>query len=198
MTENCVESSGQDVVAVVGLSCRLPGADSPEAYWDLLAAGREAVGEVPADRIAHVGVRVGRAGLIDGVADFDAGFFGVSPREAAAMDPRQRLMLELAWEALERAGVDPSAARGNQAGVFIGAMGDDYAGVVHDQGEEALDSFTLAALQRGMLANRISFFEDCPAQVWSWIRRSPRLWSPCTRRTRACAAGSRRGRWRAG
>jgi acyl transferase domain-containing protein len=158
MPENFVETSGQDVVAVVGLSCRLPGANSPEAYWDLLAAGREAVGEVPADRVAHVGVRVGRAGLIDGVADFDAGFFGVSPREAAAMDPRQRLMLELAWEALERAGVDPSAVRGNRAGVFVGAMGDDYAGVVHAQGEEVLDSFTLAALQRGILANRISFF----------------------------------------
>ncbi|MEU9086119.1 type I polyketide synthase, partial [Streptomyces sp. NPDC048357] len=158
MTENFVKTSGQDVVAVVGLSCRLPGASSPEAYWDLLAAGREAVGEVPADRAVHVGARVGRAGLIDGVADFDAGFFGVSPREAAAMDPRQRLMLELAWEALEHAGIDPSVVRGDRAGVFLGAMGDDYAGLVHDQGVGAIDSFTLSALQRGILANRISFF----------------------------------------
>ncbi|WP_426366740.1 SDR family NAD(P)-dependent oxidoreductase [Streptomyces sp. E-08] len=158
MTENFVKTSGQDVVAVVGLSCRLPGASSPEAYWDLLAAGREAVGEVPPDRAVHVGTRVTRAGLIDGVADFDAGFFGVSPREAAAMDPRQRLMLELAWEALEHAGVDPSAARGSRAGVFLGAMGDDYAGLVRDQGAGAIDSFTLSSLQRGVLANRISFF----------------------------------------
>ncbi|MFJ2651552.1 type I polyketide synthase, partial [Streptomyces sp. NPDC087420] len=158
MTENFVKTSGQDVVAVVGLSCRLPGASSPEAYWDLLAAGQEAVGEVPADRVVHVGARAGRAGLIDGVADFDAGFFGVSPREAAAMDPRQRLMLELAWEALEHAGIDPSAVRGNRAGVYLGAMGDDYAGLVHDQGMRAIDSFTLSALQRGILANRISFF----------------------------------------
>ncbi|KIE26574.1 polyketide synthase [Streptomyces sp. MUSC 125] len=153
-----MKASGQDVVAVVGLSCRLPGASSPEAYWDLLAAGREAVGEVPADRTVHVGARVARAGLIDGVADFDAGFFGVSPREAAAMDPRQRLMLELAWEALEHAGVDPSAVRGSRAGVFLGAMGDDYAGLVRDQGAGAIDSFTLSSLQRGVLANRISFF----------------------------------------
>ncbi|MDT0432941.1 type I polyketide synthase, partial [Streptomyces salyersiae] len=158
MAENFVKTSGQDIVAVVGLSCRLPGANSPEAYWNLLAAGREAVGEVPADRTPHVGTRVGRAGLIDGVADFDAGFFGVSPREAAAMDPRQRLMLELAWEALEHAGVDPSAARGSRAGVFLGAMGDDYAGLVRDRGQEAIDSFTLSSLQRGVLANRISFF----------------------------------------
>ncbi|MFI9445446.1 type I polyketide synthase, partial [Streptomyces avermitilis] len=158
MTENFVKTSGQDVVAVVGLSCRLPGASSPEAYWELLAAGREAVGGVPADRAVHVGTRVARAGLLDGVADFDAGFFGVSPREAAAMDPRQRLMLELAWEALEHAGVDPSAARGSRAGVFLGAMGDDYAGLVRDQGAGAIDSFTLSSLQRGVLANRISFF----------------------------------------
>ncbi|MFF8773510.1 beta-ketoacyl synthase N-terminal-like domain-containing protein, partial [Kitasatospora sp. NPDC015120] len=158
MTENFVESNGHDVVAVVGLSCRFPGASSPEAYWDLLSAGAEAVGDVPADRVSHVGTRVGRAGLIDGVADFDADFFGVSPREAAAMDPRQRLVLELAWEALELAGVDPSVVRGNRAGVFLGAMGDDYAQLVHDQGVGAIDSFTLSALQRGILANRISFF----------------------------------------
>ncbi|CAL9641592.1 SDR family NAD(P)-dependent oxidoreductase [Streptomyces sp. enrichment culture] len=158
MTEKFVKTSGQDVVAVVGLSCRLPGASSPEAYWDLLSAGRETVGEVPADRAAHIGARVGRAGLIDGVADFDAGFFGVSPREAAAMDPRQRLMLELAWEALEHAGIDPSAVRGDRAGVFLGAMGDDYAALLRDQGESAIDSFTLSALQRGILANRISYF----------------------------------------
>ncbi|MEV4225492.1 beta-ketoacyl synthase N-terminal-like domain-containing protein, partial [Streptomyces bobili] len=158
MTENFVKTSGQDVVAVVGLSCRLPGASSSEAYWDLLAAGGEAVGEVPADRAVHVGARVGRAGLIDGVTDFDAAFFGVSPREAAAMDPRQRLMLELAWEALEHAGVDPSAVRGDRAGVFLGAMGDDYAGLVRDQGVGAIDGFTLSALQRGILANRISYF----------------------------------------
>ncbi|MFE5858725.1 type I polyketide synthase, partial [Streptomyces sp. NPDC056500] len=158
MTENFVNTISQDVVAVVGLSCRLPGANSPEAYWDLLAAGQEAVAEVPPDRTVHVGARVGRAGLIDGIADFDAGFFGVSPREAAAMDPRQRLMLELAWEALEHGGIAPSAVRGNRAGVFLGTMGDDYAGLVHDQGVGAIDSFTLSALQRGILANRISFF----------------------------------------
>ncbi|WP_306332211.1 type I polyketide synthase, partial [Streptomyces sp. KL109B] len=158
MTENFVKTSGQDVVAVVGLSCRLPGASSPEAYWELLTSGREAVGGVPADRAVHIGTRVARAGLLDGVADFDAGFFGVSPREAAAMDPRQRLMLELAWEALEHTGVDPSAVRGHRAGVFLGAMGDDYAGLVRDQGPGAIDSFTLSSLQRGVLANRISFF----------------------------------------
>ncbi|MBT2206892.1 type I polyketide synthase [Actinomadura sp. NEAU-AAG7] len=158
MTDNSGISNGHDVVAVVGLACRFPGANSPGAYWDLLSAGREAVGEVPADRAAHVGTRAGRAGLIGGVADFDAGFFGVSPREAAAMDPRQRLMLELAWEAVERAGIEPSTVRGDRAGVFVGAMGDDYSRLVHDQGEGAVDSFTLSALQRGILANRISFF----------------------------------------
>lgn len=158
MSKDSVISSDGDDVAVVGLSCRFPSANSPEAYWDLLSAGQEAVGEVPADRAPHVGRRVGRAGLIDGVEDFDAGFFGVSPREAAAMDPRQRLVLELAWEALEHAGIEPSAVRGDRVGVFVGAMGDDYATLVHDQGEGVVDSFTLSALQRGILANRISFF----------------------------------------
>ncbi|MFG1607864.1 type I polyketide synthase, partial [Actinoplanes sp. NPDC049265] len=151
-------NTGQDLVAVVGLACRLPGAASPEEYWELLAAGREAVAEVPDDRSAHVGAGIARAGLIGDVAGFDAGFFGVSPREATAMDPRQRLVLELAWEALERAGLDPSAVRGHRAGVFLGAMGDDYASLMHDRGTEAIDSFTLSALQRGILANRISFF----------------------------------------
>ncbi|MGP2438576.1 SDR family NAD(P)-dependent oxidoreductase [Streptomyces sp. JW3] len=158
MSKNFPVPSGDDDVAVVGLSCRFPGANSPEEYWNLLTAGQEAVAEVPADRAGHVGPLAGRAGLIDGVGDFDAGFFGLSPREAAAMDPRQRLVLELAWEALERAGIEPSAVRGDRVGVFVGAMGDDYATLVHDQGAAAVDSFTLSALQRGILANRISFF----------------------------------------
>ncbi|MEU4656550.1 beta-ketoacyl synthase N-terminal-like domain-containing protein, partial [Streptomyces sp. NPDC023723] len=158
MSKNLPVPSGYDDVAVVGLSCRFPSANSPEEYWNLLAAGQEAVGEVPADRAAHVGPGTARAGLIDGVGDFDAGFFGISPREAAAMDPRQRLVLELAWEALERAGIEPSAVRGDRVGIFVGAMGDDYATLVHDQGAAAVDSFTLSALQRGILANRISFF----------------------------------------
>src|SRR5689334_6196649 len=120
MTETFAESHSHDVIAVVGMSCRFPGASSPDAYWNLLSAGAEAVGAIPSDRAGHLGARVGRAGLIEEVADFDAGFFGVSPREAAAMDPRQRLVLELAWEALEHAGIAPAAVRGDRAGVFLG------------------------------------------------------------------------------
>jgi len=140
-------------IAVVGLSCRFPGGKNPAAFWDLLAEGRDAVREVPADRwdadafFSDDPGAAGRAvarrgGFLDRVDGFDARFFGISPREATAMDPQQRLVLELAWEALENAGTVPDRLRGSRAGVFVGAMADDYATLVRQAGVEAVGTFT--------------------------------------------------------
>ncbi|WP_388580636.1 SDR family NAD(P)-dependent oxidoreductase [Streptomyces sp. NPDC006784] len=151
-------------VAVVGMSCRVPGADDLDSFWELLHDGVEAIGDLPEGRwdLANLpdggepaGLR--RGGFLDGIADFDPGFFDISPREAAAMDPRQRLALELSWVALEHAQVVPETLRGGSAAVFLGATGDDYAALVHGSGEGAVSHHSLAGLSRGAIANRISY-----------------------------------------
>ncbi|MFJ7215351.1 type I polyketide synthase [Amycolatopsis sp. NPDC098790] len=149
-------STPGEPVAVVGLSCRLPGADGPEAFWQLLSDGRSAITEVPADRwdAEETGVRHG--GFLDAVDRFDAAFFGISPREAAAMDPQQRLVLELAWEALEHAGIVPASLGGSAAGVFVGAMWDDYAALVHASDPGSIGHHTITGVHRSLLGNRVS------------------------------------------
>jgi acyl transferase domain-containing protein/NADP-dependent 3-hydroxy acid dehydrogenase YdfG len=151
--------AGNGPIAVVGLSCRLPGADGPDAFWRLLISGRTTIAEVPATRwnatADPTGARWGS--FLDRVDEFDPGFFGISPREAAAMDPQHRLALELSWEALEHAGIVPAAVAGSQAGVFLSAMHDDYALLthMHHRGEPAKHTFT--GVQRSLLANRVSY-----------------------------------------
>ncbi|GAA2811821.1 type I polyketide synthase [Kitasatospora sp. CM 4170] len=148
----------QQAVAVVGMSCRVPGAADVPAFWRMLQDGVDAIVEAPAERWYDVPelARYRRGGFVDGVADFDAGFFGISPREAEAMDPRQRLALELSWTALEDAGVMPDDLRGSATAVFIGAAGDDYMSLVHRHGPDAVSHHSLAGLNRGLIANRIS------------------------------------------
>jgi acyl transferase domain-containing protein len=128
-------------VAIVGMACRLPGgADSPEALWELLREGRDAVTPFPTDRGWDVeaiydpepgrpGKTVTREGsfLLD-AADFDAELFDISPREALEMDPQQRVLLETAWEALEHARIDPHSLKETRTGVFAGVMYHDYDG----------------------------------------------------------------------
>ncbi|TDO36758.1 type I polyketide synthase [Paractinoplanes brasiliensis] len=143
-------------IAVVGIACRFPQAPDPAAYWRLLADGRSAIGEAPAGRWNGVaGPR--RGGFLDAVGDFDAAFFHISPREAAAMDPQQRLVLELVWEALEDAGIVPAALHGSRTSVVVGALRDDYAALVHQQGEAAVTQHTMTGVNRGIIANRVSY-----------------------------------------
>ncbi|HET6703492.1 polyketide synthase, partial [Amycolatopsis sp.] len=143
-------------IAVVGMSCRLPGADGPARLRRLLAEGREAVGEVPPGRWDDGdGDRAGRGGFVSDVDGFDAPFFGVSPREAAAMDPQQRLVLELAWEACEDARIAPGTLRGSgTAAVVVGAINGDYA-LLHDR--LGAGPHTLTGTHRSLIANRVSY-----------------------------------------
>src|SRR5215204_3978712 len=128
MVGESIRPTGTDEpVAVVGMSCRLPSAANPDRFWALLAGGVDAVTEVPEGRWPDADSEYRRGGFVDGVDLFDAGFFGISPNEAAAMDPQQRLALELAWEALEHARTAPTGLGGTAAGVFVGTTSNDYA-----------------------------------------------------------------------
>ncbi|WNG38298.1 SDR family NAD(P)-dependent oxidoreductase [Archangium violaceum] len=137
-----LERARTEPIAIIGMGCRFPGgADTPEAYWELLASGREVIRREPSSR--RVGPDTGAprwAGYLEDVSGFDAEFFGISPREAASMDPRQRLLLEVAWEALEHAGQDPERLVDTSTGVFVGLTGDDYAKLLPSE-PELIDAY---------------------------------------------------------
>ncbi len=149
MPDDIAEPAGEPI-AIVGRSCRFPGGQNPEDYWELLRDGRSAVRELPASRLRPAG----RGGFLDGIDEFDPGFFRISLGEAAAMDPQQRLMLELSWEALEDASIVPAALRGTATGVFVGAMSGDYATLVRDQD---VSRHTFTGLARSLIPNRVSY-----------------------------------------
>ncbi|SDD80489.1 type I polyketide synthase [Actinokineospora iranica] len=154
-------TDAHEPIAVIGMSCLLPGAPDTAAFWDLLRSGRDALTDMPAHRweriSADAGDPVRRGGFIDGVADFDAAFFGVSPREAAAMDPQQRLLLELAWSALEDAGIPAADLAGSPTSVYVGTAREDYASLVYRQGSAAITQHTNTGVHRGVIANRVSY-----------------------------------------
>jgi acyl transferase domain-containing protein len=159
----------REPIAIVAMSCRYPGgADTPEALWRLVERGGDATGPVPPGRgwdleevhhpdPDHPGTSyVTRGGFLDDVAAFDAGFFGTSPREALAMDPQQRILLEIAWELVERAGIDPHALRGSQTGVFIGSSGQDYSALLAPPPAE-LEGYLLTGVAASVLSGRLAY-----------------------------------------
>ncbi len=152
-------------IAVVGMACRLPGAASPAAFWQLLRDGRDAIAETAGDRWdaerlaeADTSLRgLRRGAFLDAGAEFDAAFFGISPREAAVMDPQQRLVLELTWEALEEAGIVPENLRGSRAGTFVGASSCDYGDLLRRHGAADLTRHAATGTSRAIIANRVSY-----------------------------------------
>ena len=152
-----LSSVAGEPVAVVSMACRYPGGvASPEDLWRVAADGVDAISAFPADRgweTEPAGyARVG--GFLSGAADFDAEFFGISPREAVAMDPQQRLLLEVSWEALERAGLDPSRMRGSDTGMFAGLSFQDYASRLPDEGA---GGFGLTGNAPSVASGRVSY-----------------------------------------
>ncbi|MBO0656342.1 SDR family NAD(P)-dependent oxidoreductase [Streptomyces triculaminicus] len=149
-----------DPVAIVAMSCRLPGgAVSPEALWDLVASGTDAISAFPTDRgwgLDGSGARYAReGGFVYDATGFDAAFFGISPHEALAMDPQQRMMLEACWEVLERNGTPPDSVRGSRIGVFVGASNSAYAGGVELPAESLGHALTGSA--NSVISGRVSY-----------------------------------------
>ncbi|MER5353950.1 acyltransferase domain-containing protein [Kitasatospora sp. NPDC002551] len=148
----------QEPVAIVGIGCRFPGGPDPSAFWRLLVEGGDAVGPVPAARRELLNDRVRWGGFIDGIDRFDPLFFGISPREAVQMDPQQRLVLELCWEALEDAGIAPHSLVGSDTGVFMASCWGDYAALAHYRGPDAqITPHTATGMHDGIIANRVSY-----------------------------------------
>src|SRR5215475_8835758 len=162
---------GPGDIAIVGAACRYPGgADDPESFWSVLSGGRSVLGPVPADRwdvrFSDGSRRPGtiaspNGGFLADIGRFDADFFGISPREAREMDPQQRILLEVAWEAMEDAGVPRADWAGSRTGVFTGVLANDYT-VLHAKTRtpEAIDPYYATGKEFSFGAGRIAYTFD--------------------------------------
>jgi myxalamid-type polyketide synthase MxaE and MxaD len=161
--------AADEPIAIVGLACRLPGAPSAGAFWGVLRDGVDAISEVPparwnaddfydADPTAPGKASTRWGGFVEGVDGFDPHFFGISPREALEMDPQQRLLLQVAWEALEDAGIAASKLASKRVGVFVGISHGEYGGLAVGLGH--IDALTAAGNALSIAANRISYAFD--------------------------------------
>ncbi len=159
---NAVEQAKKEPIAIVGMGCRFPGgANSPAAYWQLLADGVDTIRQSPPDRwdqsIAGDTAVSWYGSFLDGIDQFDPQFFGITPREAATMDPQQRLVLEVTWEALEHAGIAPDSLRGSQTGIYVGITTNDYAHISLKGDPTELDVYTATGSALNVNPGRVAF-----------------------------------------
>ncbi len=169
---NRPEMNRREPVAIIGMGCRFPGASTPDAYWQLISHGVDALKEIPPDRWdlrsfydprpsipGKTNIRFG--GFVEGIDRFDADFFGISPREASRMDPQQRMLLEVAWEALEDGGQVLERLQGSPTGVFVGVSSWDYTMIQAGyRDRNAVDVYTNTGGALSIAANRISYCYD--------------------------------------
>ncbi|OBA62317.1 polyketide synthase [Mycobacterium sp. 1100029.7] len=155
-------------IAIVAVSCRFPGAPNPEAFWEVLSGGVDAIREVPEDRFdidefydpdpdapGKTYTRFG--GFLDEIDGFDPEFFGISPREAVWIEPQQRLTLETVWEGLERAGYSPNALRGSRTGVFVGVAANEYAHLLSSESIDKIEPHFITGNALNAISGRVAF-----------------------------------------
>ena len=163
-----VATRTDEPIAIVAVACRFPGAPNPEAFWEMLSGGVDAIREIPEDRFdidefydpdpdtpGKIYSRFG--GFIDGIDGFDPEFFGISPREAVWIDPQQRLMLETAWEGLERAGYSAGALRGSRTGIFVGVAANEYSHLLSAGSIENLEPHFITGNALNAISGRVAF-----------------------------------------
>ena len=165
-----MERAAREPIAVIGLGCRVPGGgNDATSFWNLMRDGVDAIGPVPAERWdadalydpdpetpGRIATRSG--GFIGAVDRFDAGFFGIAPREAQGMDPQQRLLLEVSWEALEHAGQAPDRLEGSRTGVYVGMCSSDYAYMqLMSEDRTLLDAHFTSGIAHSIVSGRLSY-----------------------------------------